>query len=85
MATTLLIVSTISIFTLAPYNHPNMDLSSDELIECARSAKKRLLTLILLVIVMYTLHLNQIATGILLGIVMVAVTLTLAYIPKGEE
>lgn len=41
--------------------------------------------LILLVIVMYTLHLNQIATGILLGIVMVAVTLTLAYIPKGEE
>ena len=85
VATTLLIVSTISIFTLAPYNHPNMDLSSDELIECARSAKKRLLTLILLVIVMYTLHLNQIATWILLGIVMVAVTLTLAYIPKGEE
>lgn len=78
----LLIISTISIFILAPYNHPNMDLSSKERVECARSAKRRLLALTLTQIVMHVLHFNELATGILLGIVMVAVTLAFAYIPK---
>lgn len=85
VATVLLIVSIIFIFILAPYNHPNMDLSSEELAECARSAKRRLLGLILSLIIMHILHINELATGILLGIVMVAVTLTFAYIPKGER
>lgn len=78
-----LIVSCISIFILAPYNHPNMDLSLEESAECAQSAKKQLFSLILLLIVFRVLQLKQLATGILIGIVMVAVTLTLAYIPKG--
>lgn len=85
IATVLLIVSIILIFILAPYNHPNMDLSLEELAECAQSAKRRLLGLILALIVMDKLHFNETATGILLGIVMVAVTLTFAYIPKGER
>lgn len=85
VAIVLLIASTIPIYFLAPYNHPNMDLSSEELVECARSAKRRLLILILLLIVLRVLHINQLATGILLGIVMVAVTLTFAYILKGES
>lgn len=85
VATALLIVSIFSIFILAPYNHPNMDLSSEELVECAKSAKRRLLALILFQIVMHILHFNELATGIILGIVMVAVTLTFAYIPKGER
>lgn len=85
VSTAFLIVSIILIFTLAPYNHPNMDLSLEELAECARSAKRRLLILILSLIVMHILHFNEPATGILLGIVMVAVTLTFAYIPKGEK
>lgn len=79
----LLIVSIISILILAPYNHPNMDLSSEELVECARSAKRRLFALTLTQFLMRILHFNGLATGILLGIVMVAVTLAFAYIPKG--
>ena len=67
VATALLIASIISIFILAPYNHPNMDLSSEERLECARSSKRRLLALILTQTVMYTFHLNELATGILLG------------------
>lgn len=84
VAIALLIASSISIYVLAPYNHPNMDLSTEEFVACARSAKRRLLTLILLLIVLHGLHIDQLATGIMLGIVMVAVTLTFAYIPKGE-
>lgn len=85
VAIVLLIASTISIYFLAPYNHPNMDLSSEELVECARSAKRRLFALILFLVVMRILQFNQLAAGVLLGIVMVAVTLTFAYIPKGER
>lgn len=51
IAITLLIASAISIYALAPYNHPNMDLSREELVECAQSAKRRLLTLILFLVV----------------------------------
>lgn len=80
VATALLITSAISIFLLAPYNHPNMDLSDEEAKACAKSAKKRLFILILLLIILHVIRLEQLATGILLGIVMVAVTLTLAYI-----
>lgn len=85
VATALLIVSTIIIFILAPYNHPNMGLSLEELVECARSAKRRLSVLILFVVFLHVLQFNQLAIGIVLGIVMVAVTLIFAYIPKGER
>lgn len=85
VATALLIASTIAIYILTPYNHPNMNLSSEELVECARSAKRRLFALILFLAVMHILQFNQLATGVLLGIVMVAVTLTFAYILKGER
>lgn len=85
VAVVLLIASAISIFILAPYNHPNMDLSDEESEACAKSAKRQLLIMILLLVILYVMHLNQIATGILLGIVMVAVTLTLAYILKGGK
>lgn len=85
VAIVLLIASTISIYFLAPYNHPNMDLSSEEVVECAQSAKRRLFALILFLFIMHILQFNQLAAGVLLGIVMVAVTLTFAYIPKGER
>lgn len=52
---------------------------------CAKSAKKRLLILILLLIILYVMQLKQFVTGILLGIVMAALTLVLAYILKGEK
>lgn len=85
VATAFLIASTIIIFVLAPYNHPNIDLSSEEIVECARSAKRRLFVLIIFLIVLHILQFNQLVAGIIAGIVMVAVTLTFAYIPKGER
>ncbi len=81
----LLILSTIPIVNLAPYNHPNMGLSFEEATACAKSAKKRLITLILLLIALYIMQLDQLSIGILLGIVMTAVMLVLACILKGGK
>lgn len=81
----LLIISIISIFILAPYNHPNIALSAAESTACAKSAKKRLLILVLLLIILHKVQLEQFITGILLGIVMAALTLVLAYIQKGGK
>lgn len=85
VAVSLLIMSIISIFILAPYNHPNMALSVKESTACAKSAKKRLLILVLLLIILHRMQLKQFVTGILLGIVMAALTLVLAYIQKGGK
>ena len=41
-----LAASIMLIWFFAPYNHPNMDLSPEEVIACAKSAKWRLSTLI---------------------------------------
>lgn len=85
IASFLLILSAISIFYLAPYNHHNMGLSVEEAMACAKSAKRRLAMLILLLIALYIVQLNQFSTGILLGIVMTAVMLVFAYILKGGK
>lgn len=85
VAISLLVLSIISIFILAPYNHPNMALSVEESTVCAKNAKKQLLILSLLLIILQKMQLKQFVTGILLGIVMAALTLVLAYILKGGE
>lgn len=74
-----LAASIILIWFFAPYNHPNMDLSPEEVIACAKSAKWRLSTLIFALSVLYALQQYQLALGILLGIVMTASTLVMAY------
>lgn len=65
--------------------HPNMDLSDEESTACAKSAKNRLFTLILLLIIFHEMKLFQLSTGITIGIVMTALTLVLAYILKGGK
>lgn len=85
IAGSLLIISIILILILAPYNHPNMALSVEESMACAKSAKKRLLILVLLLIILQKMQLKQFVTGILLGIVMATLTLVLAYIHKGGK
>lgn len=74
-----LAASIMLIWFFAPYNHPNMDLSPEEVIACAKSAKWRLSTLIFALSVLYALQQYQLALGILLGIVMTASTLAMAY------
>lgn len=74
-----LIGSCALIWFFAPYNHPNMDLSSEEVNACAKSAKRRLSMLILALIALYVRKQHQFALGVFLGIVMTASTLAMAY------
>ena len=72
-------VAIILIWILAPYNSTNMNLSSTEAAACAKSAKLRL-SLLLLLIVLLGRTQSILAQGILLGIVMTASLLGMAYI-----
>lgn len=74
-----LVVSIVLIWLFAPYNHPNMNLSSEEVIACAKNAKWRLCILIFALIVLYVWGQNEFALGTLQGIVMTASILVMAY------
>lgn len=73
-------MSIMLIWILAPYNHPNMDLSSEEVVVCAKSAKLRLSILALTFCILCIWRQTQLSEGILLGIVMTASTLAMAYL-----
>ena len=74
-----LIVSIILIWVFAPYNHPDMGLSSEEVVACAKSAKCRLILLLFAVCLLFYWRREQLAVGIILGIIMTASTLVMAY------
>lgn len=84
IAFAVLLTSTIIIWFLAPYNHPNMNLSAIEIAACARSAKRRLSTFVFLLSILCILQQEQLAEGILLGIAMTALTLALTCFPNGK-
>lgn len=80
-----LTVSIVVIVFFAPYNHPDMNLSSEEVTTCAKSAKWRLSMLILALAVLYCMQQRQLADGILLGIVMTASTLVIARVLSSKK
>lgn len=69
-----------SIRMLAPYNHPNMNLSVTEAKECKKKAKKLSECWFIAIIMLRILQLTTWADGIVLGIIMSAFMLVLAYI-----
>lgn len=82
----LLAGSSAVIFFLAPYKHPNLELSKIEISVCARSSKFRLCTMLFAYLVMTFFKFHCIAKGIVLSIVTTAVMLVLAYIlKKGDK
>lgn len=83
--TVLLLVSGILIWSLAPYNHPNILLSSKEVAACAASAKKSSVQLTVVISVLCICGFEYLAAGVLLGYVMAATMLLIAYIPKGRK
>lgn len=77
-----LAISTVLIWILAPYNHPNMNLAPEEILACGKSAKFRLSMLIFALSTLYVWGKDQFARGILLGIVMKASALATAYVKR---
>ncbi len=80
-----LAMSIMLIWVFAPYNHPNMNLSSEEVIACANGAKWRLGMLVLSLSILYIWQQEKLADGILYGIVMTASTLAMAYFLQNTD
>lgn len=67
------------IFTLAPYDHPNMNFSKAELFILRKSSKKAAVLITLLSMISYLISLSSIAKGLTTGMAMAAFMLCLAY------
>ena len=80
-----LILSLVTIFFLAPYNHPNMALTCDEIRACRVLSRKRAIILLIAFLVSNILALTDVAIGLFLGIALVSVLLCLAYISNWGE
>lgn len=76
----LMLISLIVIWSLAPYNHSNMELSKEEVQACAAKAKKRTILTVAVAIGLYIFSVDDIADGISLGVVMTSMMLVLSYI-----
>lgn len=74
------IISAATIWHLAPYNHPNMGLSSKEIKACQRCSRFRLLGLIATWPILWKCNGFGILQGMMMGTSLVAVLLSLAYI-----
>ena len=74
------LLSSIAIFFLAPFNHPNMGLSPAAVKACAQKAKIRLLLIILVCLFTHLLDFVSVSHGLCLSIAMTACLLVFAYI-----
>ncbi len=72
--------SIVLICKLAPFNHPNMNYTEDEIAACRSSAHLYTYILTFLSSVTYVTGLHELAKGLVLGITMTAVLLCMAYI-----
>lgn len=67
-------------FTIAPYNHPNMQLTKAEMSACAKAARIRSLIIAVLLLVATLIGLDESVKGISLGCAMAGMLLCFAYI-----
>lgn len=74
------ILCTIGIFLMAPYNHPNMNLSQEERVALRFASRRTVVLLSVGSILFFALGLTQISVGITTGMSMAAMFLSLAYI-----
>lgn len=77
-----LALSAITIFFLAPFRHPNMNYSDEEVRVCSKSSKIRIMILLLGAVLLFQTGCWELAKGIVLGITMTAFLLVLAYITR---
>lgn len=73
------IICCMIVFSLAPYDHPNMNFSEEEILVLRQNARKAVLMLSILTLICYCNTLSSIAKGLTTGIAMAAFMLCLAY------
>ena len=74
------IASIIFIYILAPYNHPNMHLSNEEMIACKKIGRARAVIVTAIIISTAILGIDEISKGSTMGIALTAVMLCLGHI-----
>ncbi len=73
-------ISSAIILFFAPFNHPNMHLSKAEHISCRGKVRLRMFIQLSAILLLYLAGFRKMADGLLLGIVMTALMLVIAYI-----
>lgn len=81
----ILVISIIVIFLLAPYNHPNLHMTGEELSISGHMARQTALILILVAILAWKFDFHQLVHGITLGIGFTAFLLVVAYTIKWKS
>lgn len=74
------VVSFYLIWHYAPYNHPNMNFSSDEICACQQRSRKRLCVVIMLMLIISRHHGASRILGIMLGLLLDASLLSAGYL-----
>lgn len=80
-----LLICIVAVFFLAPYNHPNMNLTPEEIDACRTSSRIRMVQLLFILLISSVLAWTDFTIGLFLGIALVSVLLILAYITNWEE
>lgn len=81
----LLGICVLVIYKLAPFNHPNMNYTKDEISACRVSARVNTYILTLSAIIAYSAGLYELSKGLTLGITMTTVLLCMAYISEWRK
>ena len=68
------------VFKLAPYRHPNMQLTDEEISACRYSSRITIFILTIGTVITYAIGLQEISRGLTIGIAMSTVLLCIAYI-----
>lgn len=76
----ILVGSVLSILKLAPYNHPNLHLTQEEVKACQERGHQRIYISALVTVVAWFTGIREIAKGCAIGIVMASALLCLGYI-----
>ena len=84
-AISLALFSLINILILAPYNHPSMHLSNEEVTACRNSSRIRSISIMACILATYLINFSTIAKGLSLGLAMAACLLCLAYIDEWRK
>lgn len=75
-----MVVASVLIFMLAPFNDPNIHLSRKEVTQCKNSARARILLLLVVSLVAIVLNMGAAAKGIASGCAMAVLLLCSAYV-----
>lgn len=81
----LLLLSFVIIYSCAPFYHPDFELTSEEIKECKKIARRRTVIITVGAVICWRFNCDSIFVGLSLGVSMVALLLAIAYIQERRK